>query len=177
MIYLLCLQRFIWPRLPSQGHWGMSTAWQRDARLWSAGRFQRGCHFQYICHAGVIRQQGRYVDKIFCCCAPYSANNGLLTHWGWYKILAILQTAFSFISIAFSSMEEFEFRKSKKLPEICSYGSSRLANHYAFCVITTHFECQIRHYASLSKMWENYAFYEILAPSAQYGVSYSNYPG
>ena len=41
----------------------------------------------------------------------------------------------------------------------------RLANHYAFCVITTHFECQIRHYASLSKMWENYAFYEISAPS------------
>ena len=53
----------------------------------------------------------------------------------------------------------------------------RPANHYTFCVITTHFECQIRHYASLSKMWENYAFYEISAPSAQYRVIYSNYLG
>ena len=53
----------------------------------------------------------------------------------------------------------------------------RLASHYTFCVITTHFECQIHLYASLSKMWENYAFYEISAPSAQYRIIYSNYPG
>ena len=48
---------------------------------------------------------------------------------------------------------------------ISQHWFSRPANHYAFCVITTHFECQIRHYASLSKMWENYAFCEISEPS------------
>ena len=49
---------------------------------------------------------------------------------------------------------------------LCNSYDDRPANHYAFCVITTHFECQIRHYASLSNMWENYAFCEISAPSA-----------
>ena len=79
----------------------------------------------------------------------------------WYCIWAILMNIFMLIRDIISAR----------------WTPYRLANHYAFCVITTHFECQIRHYASLSKMWENYAFYEISAPSAQYRVLYSNYHG